>query len=51
MKFRVDVICLNEDGVVTRCEVMKLERGELAMETLGLSLRKAKLCCRVSKLS
>lgn len=37
MKFRVDVICVNERGVETRREVMELERGSLAMETLRQS--------------
>ena len=42
MKFRVDVICVNERGVETRREVMELERGSLAMETLGLTLAEGK---------
>ena len=42
MKYRVDVICVTESGVETRCTIMELMRGELAMETLGLSLAEGK---------
>jgi hypothetical protein len=35
MKFRVEVICINDDGAEQWCDVMELERHELAMETLG----------------
>lgn len=42
MKFRVEVICLNEDGVEQRHDVMEMERRALAMETLGLSLAEGK---------
>ena len=41
MKFRVEVVCLN-DGGEQRCSVMEMERAELAMETLGLSLAEGK---------
>src|SRR3954447_20032014 len=37
MKCRVEVICLHDDGE-QRCSVMEMERAELAMETLGLSV-------------
>jgi len=42
MKFRVEVIRINDDGAEQRCDVMELERHELAMETLGLSLMDGK---------
>ena len=42
MNFRVDIICLNEDGVATRCKMMELVRGGLTMETLNLSLAEDK---------
>ena len=41
MKFRVEVICLHEDGE-QRCCVMEMERTELAMDTLGLSVAEGK---------
>jgi hypothetical protein len=37
-KFRVEVISINDEGAEERREVMEIERQELAMETLGLSL-------------
>jgi hypothetical protein len=42
MKFRVDVICVNDEGTEQRRDVMEMERQELAMETLGLSLAEGK---------
>ena len=42
MKFRVEVIRINDDGAEQRYDVMELERHELAMETLGLSLMDGK---------
>ena len=42
MKFRVVVICVNDEGAEQRREVMEMERRELAMETLGLSLAEGK---------
>ena len=41
MKFRVEVVCLNDSGE-QRCSVMEMERAELAMETLGLSVAEGK---------
>jgi hypothetical protein len=41
MKFRVEVVCFNDSGE-QRCRVMEIERAELAMETLGLSLMEGK---------
>ena len=38
MKFRVEVICINDGGAEQRCDVMEVERHQLAMETVGLSL-------------
>ena len=46
MKFRVEVICLNEEGVEQRRDVMEMERQQLAMETLGLTLAEGKTILR-----
>ena len=51
MKFRVEVVCVKEDGAEERGDVMDLERGELTMETLGLTLAEGKALlegCRTS---
>jgi hypothetical protein len=42
MKFRVEVICVKDEGAEQRRDVMQVERRELAMETLGLSLAEGK---------
>jgi hypothetical protein len=42
MKFRVEVFCVNDDGAEQRYPVMEMERRQLAMETLGLSLADGK---------
>jgi len=42
MKFRVEVICVNDDGAEQRCPVIEMERRQLAIETLGLSLADGK---------
>jgi len=42
MKFRVEVICVNDEGAEQRRDVMEMKRDELAMETLGLSLAEGK---------
>jgi hypothetical protein len=42
MKFRVEVICMSDDGAEHRCPVIETERRQLAMETLGLSLADGK---------
>jgi hypothetical protein len=42
MKFRIEVICVSEDGAEERSEVTAIERQELAMETLGLNLADGK---------
>ena len=42
MKFRVQVVCIAEDGAEQQQSVLELERQELAMETLGLSLAEGK---------
>jgi len=46
MKFRVEVICVNDDGAEQQHDVMEMERRELAMETLGLSLAEGKAILR-----
>ena len=41
MIFRVEVVCLHEGGE-QRCIVMEMERAELALETLGMSVAEGK---------
>jgi hypothetical protein len=41
MKFRVEVVCLHEGGE-QRCNILEVERTELAIETLGLSVAEGK---------
>jgi hypothetical protein len=45
MKFQVEVICFRDDGQ-QRCSVLEMERAELAMETLGLSVAEGKAMLR-----
>ena len=42
MSIRVEVVCIADDGSEERREVMTIERRELAMETLGLTLKEGK---------
>ena len=42
MKFRVEVICVNDQGAEQRSKVMEMERRQLEMATLGLSLTEGK---------
>ena len=42
MKFRVEVVCINDAGQENRSSALELERRELAMETLGLNLCESK---------
>ena len=42
MKMRVEVITVNADGSEIRSEVLAIERQELSMETLGMSLAESK---------
>lgn len=42
MRFRVEVICLDEDGAEDVRKIIEMERHELAIETLGLNLAEAK---------
>ena len=46
MKFRVEVVCLSEDGAEQRCPVIEVEKQRLAMETLGLSLEEGRTILR-----
>jgi hypothetical protein len=41
MTFRVEVVCLS-DGGEQRCSVVEMERAELALETLGMSVAEGK---------
>ena len=41
MTFRVEVVCLH-DGGEQRCNVMEMERAELALETLGMRVAEGK---------
>jgi hypothetical protein len=43
MKFRLEVVCVNDEGQEQRGEVLAMERRQLAMETLGLNLGESKL--------
>ncbi len=45
MRFRVEVVCVDGDAE-QRCSVMEMERAELAMETLGMSLAEGKTMLR-----
>ncbi len=51
MKIRVEVICVNDEGVEQRRDVMEMERQQLAMETLGLTLAEGKRFCAGCKTS
>jgi len=42
MTFRVQLLWVSEDGAEERREVLEIERGALAMETLGLTLAEGK---------
>ena len=42
MKFRVQVVCVQDDGSERCCDVMELERQQLVRETLGLSMAEGK---------
>jgi len=42
MKFRVEVVCVDEEGEELRSDVLAMERHQLAMETLGLNLSESK---------
>ncbi len=46
MKFRVEIICVREDGAEQRRDVMEMERQQVAMENLGLSLAEGKAMLR-----
>jgi hypothetical protein len=56
MKFRIQVVCVTDDGAEQTRQVMEFERQELAMETLGMSLLEGKallqgvqgFCCKNS---
>ena len=43
MKFRVEVVCISDAGQEHHSHVLEMERGQLAMETLGLNLCESKL--------
>ncbi len=42
MKFQVEVVCLDDTNQEQRHTVLTIERSELAMETLGMSLGEGK---------
>ena len=44
MRFRIEVICVNDDAAEQRDGVMELERNQLVMETLGLTRRYYRGC-------
>jgi len=43
MNFRLEVVCINDDGEEQRGEVLTMERRQLAMETLGLNLSESRV--------
>jgi hypothetical protein len=51
MRFRDEVIRVNDDGAEQRQDVMELERKQLAMKTLGLSLAEGKAILQACKTS
>ena len=42
MKFRIQMVCVTDDGIEQTQQVLEFERQELAMETLGLSMLEGK---------
>src|ERR1700758_4878730 len=51
MNVRVEVICVGVDGTEERRDVMRIDRAQLVMETLGMNLKEGKaLLERVQKL-
>jgi len=42
MNFRIEVICVGDDGTEQRCEVMAVAKEHVSMETLGLTLAEGK---------
>jgi hypothetical protein len=42
MKFRVEVVCVGEDGEELRGQALAMERQQLVLETLGLNLSESK---------
>ena len=42
MKVRIEVVCVSADGSEVRKQMLGIERQELAMETLGMSLAESK---------
>ena len=42
MKFKIDVVCVDEDGTEQPREIMALSRAHLAMDTVGLTLAESK---------
>ena len=42
MKFRIQVVCINDAGHEHRSDLLEIERHQLAMETLGLNLCESK---------
>ena len=39
MNFRIEVLCVREDGTEERREVMNVAKEQMTMETLGLTVR------------
>jgi hypothetical protein len=46
MNIRVEVVCSDADSNEQRREVLRIERQDLAMETLGLNLSEGKGNCQ-----
>ena len=50
MKFRIEVVCINDAGHEHRNDVLEIERHQLAMETLGLNLCESKAMLEVCRI-
>lgn len=42
MKFRIEIVCVNQDDSEQRASVMEMERQELTLDTFGMSLAEGK---------
>ena len=42
MNVRVEVVCVGMDGTEERRDVMRIDRAQLVMETLGMNLEEGK---------
>ena len=47
---RIEVVSVDADGSEQRRQVLAVERQELAMETLGMSLAESKFCSKACRI-